>query len=178
MFIKNTNSWTDRLIKDILNELKNMPLWQEKIDNAYSSINPSINLHLAIFSEPYLTYLLEGKKTFESRFSIKKYPPYERISEGDIIFVKKVTGPVIAICTVKKRNFYLLNSNSWNEIKKFSKELCIDHENFWIEKKNCSYATIIEITDFIEIKPIQCYKRDRRGWVILRDIDPQMTVDY
>lgn len=34
------------------------------------------NLHLGIFTEPRLTYMLEGKKTIESRFSKNKILPF------------------------------------------------------------------------------------------------------
>lgn len=39
----------------------------------------STNIHLGIFSEPYLTYMLEGKKTVESRLSKNKIAPYNQI---------------------------------------------------------------------------------------------------
>lgn len=39
----------------------------------------STNIHLGIFSQPYLTYMLEGKKTVESRLSKNKIAPYNQI---------------------------------------------------------------------------------------------------
>lgn len=42
-------------------------------------------IHLGIFSEPYLSYMLDGKKTIESRFSKKKIMPYNRITKEDIV---------------------------------------------------------------------------------------------
>ena len=45
--------------------------------------------HLGVFTEPYLTYMLDGKKTIESRFSKNKILPYNQISKDDIVIVKK-----------------------------------------------------------------------------------------
>lgn len=35
----------------------------------------SKNIHLGVFSEPYLTYMLKGEKTIESRFSKNRIAP-------------------------------------------------------------------------------------------------------
>jgi hypothetical protein len=38
--------------------------------------------------EPYLGYILEGKKTIESRFSKPLIPPYRRVALGDVVLLK------------------------------------------------------------------------------------------
>ena len=48
------------------------------------------NLHLGIFTEPYLTYMLNGEKTIESRFSKNKIAPYNKIDKSDIVIVKNL----------------------------------------------------------------------------------------
>ena len=67
------------------------------------------SLHLGIFTEPYLTYMLEGKKTIESRFSKNKILPYNQISKDDIVIVKKSSGNVVAYFTIKDVLFFNLN---------------------------------------------------------------------
>jgi len=52
------------------------------------------SLHLAVLTEPFCSWLLEGTKTIESRFSRVRCAPYGTLAEGDIVAVKKTGGPV------------------------------------------------------------------------------------
>src|SRR5271166_6249805 len=54
----------------------------------------AVGVHLAVFVEPYLSFLLHGQKTVESRFSINKHAAYEQVGNGDILVLKKSSGPV------------------------------------------------------------------------------------
>lgn len=91
----------------------------------------SKKIHLGIFAEPYLTYMLDGKKTIESRFSKNRVLPYNKISKDDIVIVKKSSGNVVAYFTIKEVLFFDLSINSIEDIKvKYSKELCVNEE-FW-----------------------------------------------
>lgn len=68
-----------------------MQAWQEKLrgevvralstDGGLSC--PENRIHLAILTEPYLEWILSGKKTVESRFSIHRVPPFGVVSPGD-----------------------------------------------------------------------------------------------
>lgn len=44
-------------------------IWSKRIAQI-SNRPPNFGLHLAIFVEPYLQYIFEGKKTVESRFGV------------------------------------------------------------------------------------------------------------
>lgn len=124
-------------------------------------------LHLGIFTEPYLTYMLNGKKTIESRFSKNKILPYNKISKEDIVIVKKSSGNIMAYFTIKEILFFDLNKVSIDEIKsKYSKQLCVD-ENFWIIKKDSNYATLIFIDKVIELNPFHIDKRGMQTWIKL-----------
>ena len=63
-------------------------------------------VHLGIFSEPYLTYILDGKKIIDSRFSKNKIAPYNQITKKDIVIVKKSGGNVLGYFTVKNVLFF------------------------------------------------------------------------
>lgn len=124
-------------------------------------------LHLGIFSEPYLTYMLEGKKTIESRFSKNKIAPYNQIETDDIVIVKKSGGDIIAYFTIKEILFFKLNEKVIDEIKiKYNKQLCVD-ENFWNMKKNSNYATILFIDKIVKLKPFPIHKKRMQTWVKL-----------
>ena len=94
------------------------------------------NIHLGIFTEPYLTYMLDGKKTIESRFSKNRILIYNQISKEYVVIVKQSSGNVLAYFTIKEVLFFDLCKVSIDEIKfKNYKQLCAD-DNFWIIKKN------------------------------------------
>jgi len=60
------------------------PFWRTYIAN----LPEKNNLHLAIFVEPYLSFILDGRKTVESRFSSVRCAPYKRVLPGDRSLVR------------------------------------------------------------------------------------------
>ena len=131
--------------------------------------NFRFGIHLAIFVEPYLQYIIEGKKTVESRFSVNRIAPFKRIFQGDLILLKRSGGPVVGFCLVKKVWFYQIKPSTWNEIRNnFESALCAQDPQFWKSKKHASYATLIKLGEFNSFSPIKFRKRDRRGWVVLK----------
>ena len=125
------------------------------------------SLHLGVFTEPYLTYMLDGKKTIESRFSKNKIMPYNQISKDDIVIVKKSSGNVVAYFTIKEVLFFNLNETSIDEIKtKYSKQLCVD-ESFWLSKRNSNYATLIIIDKIVKLNSFHIDKKGMQTWINL-----------
>lgn len=140
---------------------------EEQLTNEDMNFIKSKRLHLGIFSEAYLTYMLEGKKTIESRFSKNKILPYKQISKDDIVIVKKSSGNVLAYFTIKKVLFFDLNETSITEIKaKYNNELCVNDE-FWISKKDCNYATLIVIDKLVKLKAFHINKKGMQTWIKL-----------
>lgn len=125
-------------------------------------------LHLAIFVEPYLTFILEGKKTVESRFSSIRCAPYDRVGIGDVILLKKAGGPVAGICRVGSAWFYQVDKSSLIEIRRnFAAEICPADSNFWSAREGKSFATLISLADVKRLPEFAVSKRDRRGWVTI-----------
>ena len=132
--------------------------------------NIPCRIHLAIFVEPYLSYILQGKKTVESRFSLNRIAPYQKASKGDIIILKRSGGPVFGLCEISAVWSYHLDPKSWKHIRKeFTKSLCAQDPDFWNRRSHASYATLMGIKNVITIDPVNWKKRDRRGWVILHN---------
>lgn len=148
----------DEIIKNLQEQLSNKKL--NEIKNK--------RMHLGIFGEPYLTYMLDGTKTIESRFSKNKIAPYKLITKDDIVIIKKSSGNVLGYFTIKDVLFFDLSITPINEIKsKYSKQLCVD-ETFWISKKNSNYATLIIIDKLIKLKPFHINKKGMQTWIILK----------
>ena len=123
--------------------------------------------HLGIFTEPRLSYMMNHKKTIESRFSKNKISPYNRITRDDIVIIKKSGGEVLGYFTIKKITFYDLTVTDILSIKdKYEKELCVAEE-FWGLKKNSQYATLIEIDSIVKLEPFKINKKGMQTWIIL-----------
>lgn len=128
----------------------------------------SHTMHLGVFAEPWLSYILDGRKTIESRFSKNKIVPYKQITNDDYVVVKKSGGDVVAYFRVKEVLFFDLNEVPIENIKnKYSKQLCVD-DNFWISKSNSNYATLIVIDKVVKLKPFHITKKGMQTWIVYR----------
>ncbi|MDP2301913.1 MAG: hypothetical protein Q8N03_05770 [Ignavibacteria bacterium] len=126
-------------------------------------------LHLGVFIEPFLTKILIGKKVWESRFSINRCPPYQRVNDGDILLIKKSGGPILGYSEIENVIYLELDTLSFDDLKQeYSELLCIEDPLFWETKRLASYMTIMKLSKFQKISPIDIVKRDRRGWVVLK----------
>jgi hypothetical protein len=131
-------------------------------------------LHLAILREPYLQFVLEGKKTVETRFAKRACPPYQRVAEGDVVLLKRAGGEIVGICTVSKVWFYKLDPKSLALIKgKFGAAICPADDSFWEDRKDASVATLMLIENVARVEGVAIPKRDRRGWVVFKETQQQ-----
>lgn len=158
--------WKSKLFKDVNHIL----MYEKNIKSLHKKKPPRI--HLAIFSKPFLKLIENNNKIIESRFSIKRISPFEKVFEGDIILLKESCGPikgyfragnVIYIENITKRKL--------NEIKKKHADDIgsIIDPNFWKQRQYSKYATLIQIKDYKKIEPINVRKTDRRSWIVLSD---------
>jgi len=170
--------WKNFISKKLLPELKGDLFWEKRLKSLEKEICPN-GIHLAIFNEPYLSYILEGKKTIESRFSKNKIAPYKNVYTNDIVLLKLSGGPIIGICLISDIWHYLLVPESWKEMKKeYTISLCAQDPNFWQQRKSASYATLMRMKHIEHIKPIEFSKKDRRGWVVLKEkSDPNKSLN-
>lgn len=135
-----------------------------------------IGIHVAIFAEPFLSMVLSGKKTIESRFSRNRCAPYGAIGDGDIILLKEVSGPICGLALARQIWFYDLGAEPIDRIRhRFGAGIGAD-DDFWTARADAQYATLIELDVPASIAPVSCDKRDRRGWVSLRS--RQLTFDF
>lgn len=161
--------WKGKLIKHICEELKVDKDWQ----NEYRKLKQQtigIGIHLAIFNEPYLTLIFDGKKKVESRFSRNKTGPYRKVCRGDIIILKKSGGPVLGLFTAGDVLYY---ENLTTEIclqieYKYGSKIGTQYDhNFWTSRTNSKYSTLIEIGKLKKLTPLWISKKDRTAWVVL-----------
>lgn len=100
--------------------------------------------HVAILLRPYLQMMLDGRKTIESRFTLRPLPPYRRISAGDTIFFKASAGPYMAKAKAKRVEFLdRLTVGRMREIyRRYNRSIC-GTPDFWTSKKYSRYGTLI-----------------------------------
>jgi len=157
--------WQGVLLNELMSIIESGSLGVE-----YDKTNRAgCGIHLAVLVEPYLSLVLEGKKTIESRFSLNRQAPFERVFAGDILLLKRSSGAIEGLCLVSDSWFYRLKPETWLEIERFSKALCMDDSPFWLGKRKALYGSLMRVSCVSRLDPISAAKLDPRGWVILRE---------
>ena len=130
-------------------------------------VDSAIGVHLAIMPQPWYGWLLDGSKTIESRFSMNGCAPYGKVRPGDIILVKK--GLVSAAFTVASVRDIDLTKHPLSDLaERYSSNIHADH-SFWTERTHKRFCTLIWVEHCTQFPGFPIDKRDRRGWVVLRD---------
>ncbi|MYS87906.1 hypothetical protein [Embleya scabrispora] len=124
-------------------------------------------VHVAVMVEPFLGYILKGRKTIESRFSKPLIAPHQRIAEGDVVLLK--AGPVRASFRASSVEFLELDDTERARLARDSSDAICADEAFWQARENKQYATLIGISEVRHLTPIRISKNDRRRWLVLRE---------
>lgn len=161
-------------VLDVLDaRLSGEPFWRRRLERVEQG---ATRVHLAIFHEPFLSLLLAGKKTVESRFSVNRVAPFGFIARDDLILLKRSTGPIVGIALAGDPGFYELDPDSWATIRRrFAAAICAPDNAFWAARAHARYATLIPIKAAVAFSPFAISKRDRRGWVLLPPSLPYRT---
>ena len=129
----------------------------------------SVSAHVGIFVEPFLTYILEGTKTIESRFSMNECDPYGVVKSGDVVLLKQAAGPVVGLCRVRTVWSYQVDPETLMDLKEtFGEAMCANNSEFWVARADAAYATLMQIDNVSALAPFDIEKRDQRGWVVLK----------
>ena len=161
--------------KENLNNYVELKIKKNEIIRGYYRSNKididSIGIHLAVFTEPFLSLLLNGKKTIESRFNINKVSPYKKVAIGDIVFIKKSGGAIFGYFIVKKVQY--LTEPSVIELKEvrkmYAEKICASAVNdFWDNRISTKFISLFEVTKLKIILPITINKNDRMAWVVIK----------
>jgi hypothetical protein len=167
--------WTSSVVDAISTQFKVHPYWGPRFAN-FLQTNKFL-IHLAVFVEPFLQFVVEGTKTVESRFSVNRCAPYGAVRAGDLLLMKRSAGPIVAVAEVTQVWYYELDSDAWDTIRtRFGPSLQIKDPAFWERRRPSCFATLMGLGHVESISPISCAKRDRRGWVVLDRIERQRSL--
>jgi hypothetical protein len=168
-------AWTTDAVRHIRHELRGDAQWKTVL----APTPRAARIHLAVFVEPFLSYVLDGSKSVESRFSTKQCAPFRRVEPGDIILLKAASGPVRGICAVAKTWFFDLRSVPLSTVReRYAESICATDDGFWQSREKADFATLMKLRWVRELPPMTCPKRDRRGWVILDGDRDQLALPY
>lgn len=151
----------------------------ESADGYRHPPNLRLSAHIGIFTEPFLTYVLEGSKTIESRFSSHRCPPFRAVEPGDVLLIKAAGGPVVALAEIQRAR-YLAHptARDLQEIaQQHGPELRDDVPGFWSSRRDAAFVSLLSLGPVHTlVRPLECPKRDRRGWVVLSSASAQRTL--
>lgn len=133
--------------------------------------------HLAVYNskvygDDYIALMLSGIKTIDSKFSYRRTTPYQRLAEGDVIYLKESSGPVRGRVTVKSVIHHELSGPE--EVMEFLapyyKQLGIKDEahlnQVWDRNKGKHYVCQWRIVGPEALNtPVRIFKNDMRSWV-------------
>lgn len=128
--------------------------------------------HLAVFTGDAIEKVFLGKKTMEGRWSKNRIPPYGKVKTGDTVLMKKSGGKLVGQFKVGKViSFEDPGDKESGWIRRvFKAKLCLP-PGFWRLKRGARFITLMEIclpSRFLT-PPTNIKKKDRRGWVVLRE---------
>ena len=113
--------------------------------------------------------VLNGEKTIESRWSMHKVAPYNKVSVGDKILLKETGKDVTATAKVKDVRYYELTPQIVEDIKiKYGKEIETEKFEDWQTTLQKKYCTLIWLDDVKKIKPIKVQRSNGAGWIALK----------
>jgi len=161
--------WKDKLIKDIIFSVKEAS--EDAVHLEDLLLKDTANIHLAVFKEPYLSLIFSGKKTVESRFSINRVAPFQKVFPKDIVLIKKSGGDILGFLIVKEVLYFSnLNDEKIQLIERdFGEKLAWGADpDFLFNKKDARFLSLIVFDKVVGTKPLASNKLDRTGWSIIK----------
>ena len=160
------------LLERLVETTSGYPSWQV----LRQAVQDGRTVHLAVMVEPFLGYILDGKKSIESRFSKHAIAPFYQIESGDLVLLKLTGGPVMGCFDTDTVEFVALNHEERDRLQRhYSVAICADSD-FWRARQDKRYATLVGVRNVHKLEPAPVTKSDRRGWVVLQPAEQRSAV--
>jgi hypothetical protein len=102
--------------------------------------------HVAILLPRYIDLILRGRKTIESRLTLRPLPPFAAVGTGDVIHFKASGGPYRAVARAGR--VWCFDGRTPAAVqrlrRRFDRRVCGDAD-YWHTKRDSRYATFIEL---------------------------------
>jgi hypothetical protein len=125
--------------------------------------------HVAIFVQPYLNDILIGKKTIESRFTMRQIAPFNKVHVNDKVYLKQSGGKIIGEAIVRLVEYFsnLSPAKILDLIEHYKNELQLKSE-FIEKKKESKYITFIWLKNVVKyVTPREFKHVGMQSWIIL-----------
>jgi hypothetical protein len=173
-----SRNWIRSVIDRLRFIARDDPEWSGIVEDCILPGPTRKSLHLAVFVEPFLSLLMAGKKTVESRFSQNGCAPFDEVSPGDVVLIKRAGDGIVAIAHVSCVH-HLTRQGDWTVIRaQYQQQLCATDDAFWTDISEADYASLIWFDRLTAIQSIECEKRDRRGWVVIKRATDQLPLEF
>ena len=125
--------------------------------------------HIAIFRQPFFDMILRGSKTIESRWSLKKIAPYQKVKKGDVILLKQSGKMVTATAKVKDVKYFELTPSIADYInEQWGKQIGIEYFDNWEAFRRKKYCTLIWLEEVKCVEPFEVKKSNGSGWLVVK----------
>ena len=126
--------------------------------------------HIVILKTKYFNMIQSGEKTIESRFSIHKIAPFEKVTVGDLLLIKETGKDVTMTAKVARVEYFFLTPQKVEEIRiKYGKQIGTDKAEDWVLTAKKNYGTLIWVTEVKKVAPIPVPRSNGAGWIICKD---------
>jgi len=137
-----------------------------------------VALHVAILQSRYLDLILAGRKRVESRLTRTRQPPFEAVRPGERIYLKLSSGPfrarAVAGAVACHEN---LTPDRVEALRRRYNDRVLGDDAFWRAKRDCRFATFVELTEIEPIAVGPLYTKSLRAWHVLDEaLDPVLDV--
>ena len=126
--------------------------------------------HLVILRPPFLRRVLDGSKRVECRLAARRIAPYRQVRRGDMLWLKLASGPIKARTRVAQTWHFALDEmeDRGELVRRFDGVLGAPG---WLGENlpQARYATFVRLGRVEEVPDVWIDKRDRRGWVVLKE---------
>ncbi|WP_428389716.1 ASCH domain-containing protein [Mucisphaera sp.] len=125
--------------------------------------------HLAILREPYLSRILDGRKTIECRLTKNRIPPFNQVQPGDQLLLKRASGPIAALASVRDAICEKLDAPAkLNQIRARHNQAITAPSSFWLQRQNHPYLSLILLESVAPITNLPSpFKSSGRAWFTL-----------
>lgn len=123
--------------------------------------------HIVILKKWALEKIISLDKIIESRWSINKTTPYQKLKNGDLLYLKETGKEVTHTAVVKDVKYYKLSDDLIKELLfLYGKDIGVD-QSYYLKVKNKKYCTLIWLGEIKNIEPFKVKKSYGSGWLVI-----------
>jgi ASC-1-like (ASCH) protein len=102
--------------------------------------------HVCIIAQDYLADLLAGRKTVESRLSTRRIAPFDKVRQGDRVYLKQRGGSFGAVAEVVHVEYFAgLTPKRIAGLRKIYEGEVRGGPGYWRAKRAARYGTFIQL---------------------------------